>query len=81
MRQYMISKPAKYGIKVWAAADVKTSYLYNLQGYTGRFPENASEKNQGRRVVCDMIKPLFGIGRSVTRQFFYFNSNCRIFTS
>ena len=29
MRQYMKSKPAKYGIKVWAATDVKTSYLYN----------------------------------------------------
>jgi len=25
MRQYMKSKPAKYGIKIWAAADVKTS--------------------------------------------------------
>jgi len=44
MRQYMKSKPAKYGIKVWAAADVKTSYLYNLQVYTGKLPGNAPEK-------------------------------------
>ena len=29
MRQYMKSKPAKYGIKVWAAADVKTSVEIN----------------------------------------------------
>ena len=71
MRQYMKSKPAKYGIKVWAAADVKTSYLYNLQVYTGRLPGNAPEKNQGRRVVCDMMKPLFGTGRSVTTDNFF----------
>ena len=45
MRQYMKSKPAKYGIKVWAAADVKTSYLYNLQVYTGRLPGSPPEKN------------------------------------
>jgi hypothetical protein len=31
MRQYMKSKPTKYGIKVWAAVDMKTSYLNNLQ--------------------------------------------------
>ena len=63
---YMKSKPANYGIKVWAAADVKTSYLYNLQVYTGKLPGNAPEKNQGRRVVRDMMEPLFGTGRSVT---------------
>jgi hypothetical protein len=36
MRQYMKSKPAKYGIKVWAAVDVKTSYLYDFEVYTGK---------------------------------------------
>ena len=71
MRQYMKSKPAKYGIKIWAAADVKTSYLYNLQVYTGRLPGYAPEKNQGRRVVCDMMEPLFGTGRSVTTDNFF----------
>ncbi|KAG8238842.1 hypothetical protein J437_LFUL018605 [Ladona fulva] len=51
MRQYMKSKPAKYGIKIWAAADVKASYMYNLQVYTGKLPGNAPEKNLGHRVV------------------------------
>jgi hypothetical protein len=50
MRQYIISKPAKYGIKVWAAADVKTSFVYNLEVYAGKFPGNAPEKNLGHRV-------------------------------
>ena len=43
----MKSKPAKHGIKVWVAADVKTSYLYNLQVYVGRIPENTPDKDQG----------------------------------
>ena len=55
MKQYMKSKPAKYGIKVWVAADVKTSFLYNLQVYTGKLPGNTPEKNQGRWVVCDIL--------------------------
>jgi hypothetical protein len=71
MRQYMKSKPAKYGIKVWAAADVKMSYLYNLQVYTGKLPGNAPEKNLGHHVVCDLMEPLFGNGRGVTTDNFF----------
>lgn len=43
-KQYIKSKPARYGLKIWAAADVKTSYLYNLQVYTGK-KGNQPEKN------------------------------------
>lgn len=35
-KQYMPSKPAKYGIKIWAACDAKTSYCFNMQVYTGK---------------------------------------------
>jgi len=71
MGQCMKSKPAKYGNKVWAAADVKTSYLYNLLVYTGKLPGNAPEKNLGHRVVCDFMEPLFGTGRGVTTDNFF----------
>lgn len=33
-RQYMPKKPAKYGLKVWALRDVKTSYAWKVQVYT-----------------------------------------------
>jgi hypothetical protein len=66
MRQYMKLKPAKYGIKFWAAADVETSYLYNLQVYTRKLPGNAPEKNLGHRIVCDLMELLFGTVRGVT---------------
>lgn len=70
-RQYIKSKPAKYGIKIWALADVETTYLYNLQIYTGKLPGAQPEKNQGARVVKDLMTPLFNTGRGVTTDNFF----------
>ncbi|CAJ1061412.1 piggyBac transposable element-derived protein 4-like [Xyrichtys novacula] len=35
-RQYIPSKPAKYGIKTWVACDSKSSYAWKMQVYTGK---------------------------------------------
>ena len=59
-RQYIPSKPAKYGIKIWAACDVTSSYTWNLQVYIGKPDEDALRKNQGMRVVLDMAQGLSG---------------------
>ena len=59
-RQYMPNKPGKYGIKIWAACDAKSSYAWNMQVYTGKQPGGASEKNQGMRVVLEMSEGLQG---------------------
>ncbi|GLD62735.1 piggyBac transposable element-derived protein 4-like protein [Lates japonicus] len=59
-RQYMPSKPGKYGIKIWAACDAKNSYAWNMQIYTGKSASGVPEKNQGKRVVLDMTKGLQG---------------------
>ncbi|XP_037550296.1 piggyBac transposable element-derived protein 4-like [Nematolebias whitei] len=58
--QYMPSKPGKYGIKIWAACDAKTSYAWNLQIYTGKLAAGIPEKNQGKRVILDMTTGLRG---------------------
>ncbi|XP_019123568.2 piggyBac transposable element-derived protein 4 isoform X1 [Larimichthys crocea] len=58
-RQYMPKKPAKYGIKIWATCDVKTSYAWRLQVYTGKVG-GKPEVNQGMRVVLDMTQGLKG---------------------
>ncbi|KAJ8383622.1 hypothetical protein AAFF_G00215930 [Aldrovandia affinis] len=42
-RQYIPNKPAKYGIKIWVACDVATSYAWKMQVYTGK------EEGPGRR--------------------------------
>jgi hypothetical protein len=40
-KQYIPSKPAKYGLKVWAIVDVKTKYTVTLEPYVGKQPENS----------------------------------------
>ena len=69
-RQYIPSKPAKYGIKIWAACDAQSSYAWNMQVYTGKSPGEAPEKNQGMRVVLDMAKGLNG--RNITCDNFFY---------
>ncbi|XP_048853943.1 piggyBac transposable element-derived protein 4-like [Brienomyrus brachyistius] len=59
-RQYMQSKPKKYGIKIWAACDAASAYGWNMQIYTGKVKGGISEKNQGTRVVLDMTQGLSG---------------------
>uniref|UniRef100_A0A8C1HMV5 PiggyBac transposable element-derived protein domain-containing protein n=1 Tax=Cyprinus carpio carpio TaxID=630221 RepID=A0A8C1HMV5_CYPCA len=59
-KQYMPSKPGKYGIKIWAACDSSSSYAWNMQIYTGKAIDGKSEKNQGMRVVLDMTDGLEG---------------------
>ncbi|XP_039633663.1 piggyBac transposable element-derived protein 4-like [Perca fluviatilis] len=59
-KQYIPSKPGKYGIKIWAACDARSSYAWNMQVYTGKSAGALSEKHQGMRVVLDMTKGLQG---------------------
>lgn len=54
--QYIPSKPAKYGIKIWVAADAETFYACNMQVYVGDDRNCAVEANQGQRVVLDMVE-------------------------
>ncbi|KAE8298350.1 hypothetical protein D5F01_LYC02844 [Larimichthys crocea] len=59
-RQYMPSKPAKYGIKSWVACDAKSSYAWKMQVYTGKPTSGCPEKTQGMRVVLDVTEGLRG---------------------
>lgn len=59
-KQYIPSKPAKYGIKIWTLCDSASSYALTVQLYTGKTPGEAPEKNQGMRVVLDLTRELRG---------------------
>ncbi|KAI2647909.1 PiggyBac transposable element-derived protein 4 [Labeo rohita] len=59
-KQYIPSKPAKYGIKIWAACDAKTNYCWNMQVYTGKPAGAQPERNLGKRVVMEMTHGLQG---------------------
>ncbi|XP_051913269.1 piggyBac transposable element-derived protein 4-like [Hippocampus zosterae] len=59
-KQYMPSKPAKYGIKIWALCDAQTSYAYHLEVYTGKPPNGTRETNVGMCVVLRLTDSLEG---------------------
>ncbi|XP_050509073.1 piggyBac transposable element-derived protein 4-like, partial [Diabrotica virgifera virgifera] len=59
-KQYIPSKPAKYGIKILVLCGSNTSYALKLQIYTGKEAGAAPERNQGMRVVCDLSSDLKG---------------------
>ena len=64
-RQYIPSKPAKYGIKVWWCCDSATSYPLNAEVYLGRQPNEVRDHDQGARVVKAMVSPWYKSGRNV----------------
>ena len=70
-RQYIPSKPGKYGIKVWAMCEANTSYAWKMQVYTGKDSTIGREVNQGARVVKDLVKEIENSGRNVTCDNFF----------
>lgn len=59
-RQYMATKPVRYGIKIWTVCDAVSSYAWKMQIYTGKPQGRAPEKNQGTQVVLDLTQGLSG---------------------
>lgn len=76
--QYMPSKPAKYGIKVWWVCDAVSSYPINGQIYTGMAPSGQRERNQGERVVKELCNRFRGSGRTVICDNFFTSYNLAI---
>ncbi|XP_026482143.1 piggyBac transposable element-derived protein 3-like [Ctenocephalides felis] len=68
--QYIPSKPAKYGIKVWWACDAKTKYP--LQGilYKGKEGEMRDE-NQGEKVLLKLASRYANTGRTMIADNFF----------
>ncbi len=64
-KQYMPSKPSKYGLKSWLCVDSKTHYVCNMQPYIGK-KGTKRETELGARVVNDLVRPYYGTGRNVT---------------
>ena len=64
-RQYMPSKPGRYGIKYWILADAENHYCYNTIPYLGK-EGDAPAVNLGAQVVKNLVEPIKGTSRSVT---------------
>ena len=58
MKQYIESKPIKWGFKFWFRCSSKTGYLYQIAIYLGQ--KKNTEFNWGEEVVLQLIKDLEG---------------------
>ena len=65
---------SKYGMKVWICYNVDTSYVCNLELYTGKIGCTA-QVDQETRVVLQMMSPYNGSGHGCTGDNFFTSIN------
>ncbi|CAB3228076.1 unnamed protein product [Arctia plantaginis] len=72
-RQYIPSKPAKYGIKIYALVDAKTFYIVHLEIYCGKQPDNSpfALSNKPIDLVNRMVNCVSGSSRNITMDNFF----------
>ena len=70
-RQYIPSKPGRYGIKIWAICDSANSYAWKMEIYTGKKVGQQREVNQGERVVLSLTEEVQKSGRNITCDNFF----------
>lgn len=63
--QYIPSKPAKYGIKIFWACDSTTGYPLKSIIYTGKPIGGERQVNVGQETVLDLVKVYKGTGRNI----------------
>ena len=59
-KQYIKSKPTKWGIKVFVLSDATNGYVYRLQIYTGKNLESTVEAGLSSRVLIELMTELDG---------------------
>lgn len=69
-RQYMPSKPAKYGLKFWWINDSSTGYPLKFAIYTGS-ADQSSGLGRGYDVVMSLISKYYNTGRNLTIDNFF----------
>jgi len=69
-KQYMPSKPAKYGLKFWCLCDALTGYCLRMRPYLGTDNGEARAVGLGQQVVLDLTKNL-DVGRTVVTDNFF----------
>ena len=72
-RTYMLSKPKKYGQKIFWLCKSSTGYVtYGEKG-------DQVHRNLGQNIVLRLLRPYYGTGRNVCTDNFFTNYNlCKI---
>ena len=67
-RQYIPSKPGKFGIKVFWITDVENTFPLRCIVYIGKktFPNSENNTSISERVVMHLAQPFLGVGRNIT---------------
>lgn len=66
-KQYIPSKPSKYGIKIFAMVDAKMFYTKAMEVYVGQQPEGPyCVSNSSEAIVKRLSSPIHGTGRNIT---------------
>lgn len=66
-RVYMPSKPAKYGIKVFALVSTTNFYATNLQIYVGKQTQGSFQNStKVNDLVMRLVEPVAGSNRNIT---------------
>lgn len=66
-RQYIAYKPSKYGIKMYALVDSRTTYTLKMEICTGKQPEGPYKiPNSAFDVVKRLGVPVLNTGRNIT---------------
>ena len=68
-RQFLPSKPIRFGFKLFTLAESKSGYIWNFEVYTGRKGE--AEQNQTKNVVVRLMSPLEDKGYRLFTDNFY----------
>ena len=58
MKEYKISKPIKWGFKLWFCCSSKSGYLYQMDIYLGRKQTPEFKQGLGEEVVLQLTKDL-----------------------
>ncbi|XP_069823913.1 piggyBac transposable element-derived protein 4-like [Dendropsophus ebraccatus] len=71
--QYMPSKPAKYGIKIFWMCDSACYYGINGVIYCGKEVGAPAQKDLGSEIVKTLAVPIFSSGRNITMDNYFTN--------
>ena len=71
-RQYISSKPARYGIKYWCLVDTEVNYLLDVNCYLGKAEASSRQQsNIGMNTVLTLTERYYNTKRCVTADNFF----------